>query len=72
MSADRPTTPALVELRAAAEHARWRVARYRRRLYLGYGESQRLDELERIARGAADRLHRAQARDHPNDAQATG
>jgi hypothetical protein len=65
MSIDRPSAPAMVELRAAAEHARWRVARYRRRMYLGYGEPQRLDELERVARGAADRLARAQARDHP-------
>jgi hypothetical protein len=65
MSIDRPSAPAIVELRAAAEHARWRVARYRRRMYLGYGEPQRLDELERVARGAADRLARAPARDHP-------
>jgi hypothetical protein len=64
MSADRPTPSALVELRAAAEHARWRVARYRRRMYLGRGEPQRLAELERVARGADDRLRRAQALDH--------
>lgn len=64
MNADRPTPPALVELRAAAEHARWRLARYRQRMYLGRGEPQRLAELERVATGAADRLRRAQARDH--------
>jgi hypothetical protein len=70
VSVDRPTAPALVELRAAAEHARWRVARYRRRLYLGYGEPQRLDELERTASGAAKRLARAQALDRSDDAPA--
>ena len=64
MSDDRPTRDALVELRAAAEDARGRLARYRRRVYLGRGEPQRLAELERIASGAADRLRRAQAHDH--------
>jgi hypothetical protein len=66
VSADRSTNPTIVELRAEAEHARGRLARYRRRMYLGYGESQRLDELERIALGAADRLRRAQERDRSN------
>ena len=64
-----PDEPTLVELRAAAEDARRRVARYRRRMYLGYGEPQRLDELERIARGATARLHRAQERDRSNGAR---
>jgi hypothetical protein len=67
MSAERPATSALVELRAAAEHARWRVARYRQRLYLGHGEPQRLAELERAASGATARLRRAQRRDRPPD-----
>jgi hypothetical protein len=51
--------PSLAELRAAAEHAALRVALYRRRTYLGRGEPQRLAELERIAKGAADRLRDA-------------
>jgi hypothetical protein len=66
VSAERSTNPTIVELRADAEQARRRVARYRRRMYLGYGEPQRLDELERISRGAADRLRRAQDRDRSN------
>jgi hypothetical protein len=55
--------PSLAELRAAAEHAALRVALCRRRTYLGRGEPQRLAELERIAKGAADRLRRAQRAD---------
>jgi hypothetical protein len=47
----------------AAEHAALRVALYRRRTYLGRGEPQRLAELERIAKSAADRLRRAQRAD---------
>jgi predicted metal-dependent hydrolase len=51
--------PSLAELRAVAEHAALRVALYRRRTYLGRGAPRRLAELERIAKGAADRLRRA-------------
>jgi hypothetical protein len=55
--------PSLAELRAVAEHAALRVALYRRRTYLGRGEPRRLAELERIAKGAADRLRRARRAD---------
>jgi hypothetical protein len=54
--------PSVAELRALSEHAANRVARYRRRVYLGQGDPQHLAELERMAAGAADRLRRAQAR----------
>jgi hypothetical protein len=54
--------PSLAELRAVAEHAALRVALYRRRTYLR-GEPRRLAELERIAKGAADRLRRARRAD---------
>jgi hypothetical protein len=51
--------PSAAELRALADHATQRLALYRRRVYLGRGEQRRLAELERIAKGAADRLRRA-------------
>jgi hypothetical protein len=56
--------PSLAELRAAAEHAALRVALEppAGRTW-GGGEPQRLAELERIAKGAADRLRRAQRAD---------
>ena len=56
--ADRDRTP-LADLQAMADHARQRVALYRRKIYLGRGTAQRLAELERVAQGAADRLRRA-------------
>jgi hypothetical protein len=49
----------LDELRRLADHADQRLALYRRRTYLGQGDPQHLAELERIAKGAADRLRRA-------------
>jgi hypothetical protein len=52
--------PSVGELRALAEHSARRLALYRRRMYLGRGDPQRLAELERIAKGAADRLRRAE------------
>jgi hypothetical protein len=54
--------PSVAELRALAEHASQRLALYRRKMYLGRGEPRRLAELERIAKGAADRLRRALGR----------
>jgi hypothetical protein len=54
--------PSLEELRALSEHAENRVALYRRRVYLGRGDAQRLAELQREASGAADRLRRAKER----------
>jgi len=54
-----PQPPTVAELQAVADHARERVALYRRRVYLGRGTAERLAELERIAHGAADRLARA-------------
>jgi hypothetical protein len=51
--------PSLAKLRAVAEHDALHVALYRRRTHLGRGEPQRLPELEPIAKGGADRLHRA-------------
>jgi hypothetical protein len=62
VTGDRDDVAWLVELRAAAEHARLRLALYRRRTYLGHGEPQRLAELERIAQGATDRVRRARKR----------
>jgi hypothetical protein len=52
-------SPSVIELRAFSEHAKLRVALYRRRTYVGRGDPARLAELERIAQGAADRLRRA-------------
>ena len=54
--------PSLAELRALADHAARRLALYRRKVLLGGGDLQRLAELERISRGAADRLRRARKR----------
>jgi maleate cis-trans isomerase len=51
--------PTIAELKALADHARERVALYRRRVYLGRGTQERLAELERVAHGAAERLARA-------------
>ena len=50
------------ELKALADYATQRLALYRRRIYLGRGEPRRLAELERIAKGASDRLTRARSR----------
>jgi hypothetical protein len=55
--------PALADLRAQAEHAKMRLALYRRRVYVGHADSSRIAEYERIAHGAAERLRRAEARD---------
>ena len=54
--------PSIAELQAEADHARDRVALYRRKLYAGGGDMRRMAELEREASGAAGRLRRAQAR----------
>ena len=54
--------PSLAELKALADHAGRRVMLYRRRMYVGRGDAERLAELERIASGATARLRRAQAR----------
>jgi hypothetical protein len=51
--------PSVPELQALADHAKHRLALYRRRTYVGQGDPQRLAELERIAQGAAERLRRA-------------
>jgi hypothetical protein len=51
--------PSVAELKALADHADQRLALYRRRVNLGRGDLRRLAELERIAKGAADRLRRA-------------
>jgi hypothetical protein len=58
------------DLRAEADHAALRLARYRRRVYLGRAELAGLAAYERAARGAADRLRRAKQR--ADDSQATG
>lgn len=52
-------SPSIGELQALAAYAERRLALYRRRIYLGRGDVGRLRELERIARGAADRVQRA-------------
>ena len=54
--------PSLGELRALSDHAAERVILYRRRVYLGKGDPRQLAELERVAKGAIDRLHRAKER----------
>ena len=51
--------PSVADLRAESEHATLRLALYRRRMYVGRADGARLAEYERIAKGAADRLHRA-------------
>lgn len=55
--------PSVAELQAEADHARDRVALYRRKLYAGRGDMRRMAELEREAAGAAGRLDRAKARE---------
>jgi hypothetical protein len=55
--------PSIAELQAEADHARDRVALYRRKLYAGRGETRRMAELEREAAGAAGRLARAKDRE---------
>ena len=62
MSNTRPGKASVAELRLLAGQAADRLALYRRRLYLGRGEPRRLAELERLAKGAAERLRRAQGR----------
>jgi hypothetical protein len=54
--------PPIADLRAESEHAALRLALYRRRMYVGRADGSRLAEYERVASGAADRLHRAQQR----------
>ncbi len=49
----------VAELDARATHARHRLAFYRRRIYLGYGQATKLAELERISTGAQERAQRA-------------
>lgn len=53
--------PSAAELEALADHARRRVALYRRRVYVGRGDAGHLSELERIADGAVARMRRARA-----------
>lgn len=55
--------PSLAELRAEADHARDKLALYRRKLYAGRGDMRRLAELEREAAGASGRLTRARERE---------
>ena len=54
--------PSVAELLALSDHAAERVILYRRRVYLGRGDPRHLAELERVAKGAKDRLHRARDR----------
>ena len=54
--------PSIADLRAESEHAALRLALYRQRLYGGRTDGARLAEYERIAHGAAARLHRAELR----------
>ena len=54
--------PSVAELLALADHAARRVMLYRRRIYVGRGDPERLAELERIANGATARLRRARGR----------
>jgi hypothetical protein len=56
-----PREPSLAELRGLSDHAARRLALHRRRVYVGRGDPQELRELERLAKGAADRLRSAQA-----------
>lgn len=65
IAADAPREPRIAELQAEADHARDRLALYRRKLYAGRGDMRRLAELEREAAGAAGRLARALERDAP-------
>ena len=51
--------PSWAELNAEARHAAARVALYQQRLYSGKGDLRRLEELKRIAAGAAERLQHA-------------
>lgn len=53
--------PTVAELTALARHATDRVALYRRKLFAGRGEPQRLAELQRVADGAVKRLRRAKS-----------
>ena len=65
-----PRETPISDLRAEADHAALRLARYRRRVYLGRAELAGLAAYERAAHGAAQRLRRARQRaDGP---QATG
>jgi hypothetical protein len=58
----RRRDPSVAELRALSDHAAERVILYRRKVYLGRGDPRHLAELERVARGAVDRFHRARER----------
>jgi hypothetical protein len=57
--------PPIADLQAESAHTALRLARYRRRLYLGRVEPGRLAEYERAAEGAAERLRRAEQRAAP-------
>jgi len=61
MATARRETP-VADLRAEADHATLRLARYRRRVYLGRADPQGLAAYERVAQGAAQRLQRARRR----------
>jgi len=52
----------LADLRAESDHAALRLAKYRRRVYLGRADPAGLAEYERVAHGAAERLKRAKQR----------
>jgi len=56
---ERPGEPSLEQLEAEAVRARGRLALYRRRIYLGGGETRRLAELERELKGCEGRLRGA-------------
>ena len=65
-----PRETPVSDLRAEADHAALRLARYRRRVYLGRADPAGLAAYERAARGAADRLRRAHQR--ADEPRATG
>ena len=65
-----PHETPVADLRIEADHAALRLARYRRRVYLGRADPAGLASRERVARGAADRLRRALQR--ADDSQRTG
>lgn len=64
--------PSIAELRAEATHASQRLALYRRRILLGRGDQVRFAELQRIADGAEQRLHRALAREQEHERERGG
>jgi hypothetical protein len=57
--ATAPRETPVSDLRAESDHAALRLARYRRRVYLGRAEPNGVAAYERVAHGAAQRLKRA-------------